>query len=60
MELRKEWADAPYLVVRVSQINNRLLSVSGILDVQNTTVNASESNVKLEKDEIPVWGGISQ
>lgn len=60
LELRKEWADAPYLVVRVSQINNRLLSVSGILDVQNTTVNASESNVKLEKDEIPVLGGIGQ
>ncbi len=60
LELRKEWADTSYLVVRISQIDNRILSVPGIVDVQNTLINDKRSNLNLGKYEIPVLGGISE
>ncbi len=59
LELRKEWADTSYLVVRISQIDTRLLNVQGVLDVQNTSINGVMSNLSLEKYEIPVPGGVS-
>lgn len=59
LELRKEWAESPYLVVRISQIDNRLLSVPGVLDVQNTSINGDRKNLNLGKYEIPVLGGVS-
>ncbi len=59
LELRKEWADSQYLVVRISQIDNRLLSVPGVLDVQNTSINGDRKNLNLGKYEIPVLGGVS-
>lgn len=60
LELRKEWADVSCLTVRISQIENRLLGVPGIVDVQNTFVNGSENNLILGEYEIPVLGGIEE
>lgn len=59
LELRREWADSSYLVVRLSQIDNRILNVPGIVDVQDTSINGSKSNLDLGKYEIPVLGGVS-
>ena len=59
LELRREWADAPYLIVRISQIDTRLLHVPGVVDVQNTAINGSNSNLNLGKYEIPMPGGVS-
>lgn len=59
LELRKEWADVPNLIVRISQIDNRILHVPGVIDVQNTSVNGSKNNLNLGKYEIPVLGGVS-
>ena len=59
LELRKEWADTSYLIVRISQIDTRILNVSGIVDVQNTSINGSRDNLNLGKYEIPVLGGVS-
>lgn len=59
LELRKEWADSSYLVVRVSQVENRLLNVSGVIDVQGTLINGESGNLNLGEYEIPVFGGVS-
>lgn len=59
LKLRKEWADISYLVVRISQIDNQLLNVPGIVDVQNTSINGLISNLTLGEYEIPVFGGVS-
>jgi uncharacterized phage protein gp47/JayE len=59
LELRKEWADSSYLIVRISQIDNRILSIPGIIDVQNTCINELEGNLTLGEYEIPVLGGVS-
>lgn len=59
LELRKGWADTDHLVVRISQIETRLLAISGIVDIDNTRINGSTENLALGKYEIPVFGGAS-
>lgn len=59
LELRKSWADTSYLIVRVSQIETRLLGISGIIDVDDTQINGSTDNITLGAYEIPVFGGAS-
>lgn len=59
LELRKGWADTAYLVVRISQIETRLLSIKGIVDIENTKINGSIDNLTLGKYEVPVFGGAS-
>ena len=59
LELRKEWADSPYLVVRTSQIETRLLGVKGIVDIGGTKLNGMPDNLVLGKFEVPVFGGAS-
>ena len=59
LELRKSWADNPYLVVRISQIETRLLGIKGIVDIGNTKINGVSDNLTLGKFEVPVFGGAS-
>lgn len=59
LELRKSWADNPYLVVRISQIETRLLGINGIMDIRNTKINGVFDNLTLGKYEVPIFGGAS-
>lgn len=58
LELRKQWADTSCLIVRISQIDNRILNVQGIIDIQDTSINGSGNNLNLGRYEIPVFGGV--
>ena len=59
-ELSETWADQEQaLVVRVSQIESRLLGVSGILDIADTKINGLASNYTLNLDYIPILGEIT-
>lgn len=59
LELRKSWADSSYLVVRISQIETRLLGINGIMDIRNTKINGVFDNLTLGKYEVPIFGGAS-
>lgn len=59
LELRKSWADNPYLVVRISQIETRLLNIKGIVDIANTKLNGASENLTLGKYEVPMYKGAS-
>ena len=59
LELRKSWANNTNIIIRVSQIETRILSVTGIVDIANTRINGTASNLTLNKYEIPVLGGVS-
>ncbi len=59
LELRQGWADSSYIVVRISQIETRILHVKGVLDVTNTAINESVENLTLTQYQIPVLGGVS-
>ncbi|WP_346234490.1 baseplate J/gp47 family protein [Lysinibacillus telephonicus] len=62
-ELAEEWAKAATyeedhqgVVVRVSQIETRLLGVAGVLDIANTQLNGQSLNIELDKEAIPIRG----
>lgn len=57
-ELSKTWQDKEYLVVRISQIESRILEIDGIIDVSGTILNLSPDNLILDPNNIPVWGAI--
>ena len=59
LELRKAWAGTNMTVVRISQIESRILAVRGVADVENTSLNGEEGNLTLGEYEIPVMGGVS-
>ena len=59
LSLRKQWASQTNSVVRISQVETRLLGINGILDVSNTRINNSTSNLTCDKYEIPVLGGVT-
>lgn len=58
-EIRTNWADYSQSVVRISQIETRLLSITGIVDIANTKINGAASNLTLGTYEIPVIGGVT-
>lgn len=55
LEMRKVWENGS-LVVRVSQIENRILNLEGVIDVSNTKLNGVTSNLTLTEDQLPVLG----
>lgn len=59
LELRKEWANQTNLVVRIAQIETRILAIKGIIDISGTRINGAASNLTLTKYQIPVMGGVS-
>ncbi len=59
LELRRMWADNSYLVVRISQIERRILNIKGVVDIGGTRLNGVPDNLALGKYEVPVFGGAS-
>lgn len=58
LNLRKTWEDAESIIVRISQIEARILDIDGVIDVTNTTINGTTSNLELPVTEIPVLGEV--
>lgn len=57
-ELARNWEESSSLIVRISQIETRILGISGIEDIGNTALNGLEQNVTLKADEIPIGGEV--
>jgi uncharacterized phage protein gp47/JayE len=58
-ELNRKWESVDSIIVRISQIESRLLDVEGIIDVTGTTLNGSENNLILERNAIAKRGNIN-
>jgi uncharacterized phage protein gp47/JayE len=58
-ELTSVWDENEGLIVRISQLESRILGCEGVLDVSGTTLNGSASNISLAFDEIPVRGTVN-
>ena len=59
LEIRRIWADEDASVVRISQIETRILNLPGVVDVTNTQINGAASNLVLGAYEVPMLGGVS-
>lgn len=58
-DLNQLWADQEALVVRISQIETRLLGIPGVVDIADTKLNGQQQNIVLHPDAIAKRGDIS-
>lgn len=58
-ELNKTWENNEHLIVRISQIESRLLEIPEILDLSDTLINNASGNFHLGPNSIALRGGIS-
>ena len=59
LELCTRWPDDGAIVVRISQVEMRLLNLPGVLDVTGTTLNSKTNNLVLAGDSLPKRGTVS-
>ena len=59
LELRGEWQSHDSTAVRIAQIESRIMSLEGVVDIRNTKLNGEDSNLILTKYLIPVLGVIT-
>lgn len=57
LELRKNWAKENNITVRVAQIEAKILSIDGIVDIADTKINGKAENLILTAYQIPILGG---
>lgn len=58
LSLRKTWADQSNLIVRISQMEAKILSIEGVQDINNTMINGVAANLELTNTQIPVLGSV--
>lgn len=59
LELRKEWCNQNHLIIRIAQIDTRILKVEGVLDISETKINGVRQNLNLASNQVPVFRGIN-
>lgn len=57
--LNSVWEDEDNIVVRISQLETRILGVKGVLDIMNTKINGTSENYTANKDSIVKRGVIT-
>lgn len=57
-ELRKTWDKEENLIVRISQIESRILGLDGVLDIGQTQINDKEENLIIDRYGLPVMGDV--
>ncbi|EQB4336221.1 baseplate J/gp47 family protein [Clostridium botulinum] len=55
LTLRKQWHEDDNTIVRISQIEARILNVEGVADLFNTKINGKEENLTLGTEEVPMF-----
>lgn len=58
-ELNSTWSKEANLIVRISQIESRLLALTGVTDIAGTTINGESTNLTLDKDAVAVRGSFT-
>lgn len=62
LELRTDWGNyssGTATVVRIAQLETRILALSGVLDINNTKINSVAANYSCTDNKIPVLGVIT-
>lgn len=58
-ELARAWRDREENMVRIAQIETRILTIEGILDIADTKINGTGKNLTLAYEEIPLRGAVN-
>ena len=54
LELKQDWANQNQLIVRITQIETRILQITGVVDITGTKINGVADNLTLTYNQIPV------
>lgn len=57
-QLRAQWDVQEVQVIRVAQIEARIMSIDGIVDLSLVKLNGALGNISLKEEYIPVLGGV--
>lgn len=59
-ELRASWEGLGEhgCIIRISQLEAKILQIQGIYDISDTRINGAAENLELSKYQIPIYGGI--
>ncbi len=55
-ELNRDWQNRDNVIVRIAEINARLLEIPAVLDITGTMLNGAEENIMIDADSIPDRG----
>lgn len=58
LELNKKWEETDFTIIRIAQIEARILNISGIEDIAETKINGAESNFTLQSNQIAKRGEV--
>lgn len=58
-DMVKGWADVESITVRNRQLEAKILTVNGVLDIANTKLNGATGNLTLVSTEIPLLGTVN-
>jgi uncharacterized phage protein gp47/JayE len=58
LSLSQSWESTENLIVRIAQLESKLLDIIGILDITGTQLNGAASNLTLPNNQIPIRGSI--
>lgn len=59
-ELNQDWEELNSIVVRISQIETRLLNIEGIIDIEGTKINGLEKNYIVSENSIVTLGSVGE
>lgn len=59
LEIRKDWANVNESIIRISQIETRIMSLPGVIDITGTKINGESSNYILKDASIPTLGVVT-
>lgn len=59
VELRKQWVNSNNLIVRIAHIESRILNITGVEDIANTTINGQANNLTLNESQVPTVGDVT-
>ena len=59
LEIRKDWENEKNSIIRIAQIESRIMALKGVVDISDTKINGSENNLTLTAYQIPVFGGVT-
>ena len=57
--IREDFGTSETKVVRISRIENKLLDISGVVDITETKINGQENNLALDEITIPILGEVT-
>lgn len=59
-ELNKFWDTDTKIIVRIAQIEARILALDGIIDVISSSINGTNRNIVIDKDSLVIRGEVNE